>query len=97
MYIARIGLATGIIPALDMVGFSALLADTAMGLFGKHFFISIPKIAEGTTVFIRFRNVLPEQATSLFATITKHKRYNLACSPTQSDPQPMFVHFFQDK
>lgn len=64
-------------------------ADTAMCFFRKHLFVGVPKVAEDTARFVFFRDARPQFEASLFATVSDHKCHNLACPPTQGDPQPM--------
>jgi len=90
-------LATGIVSAFHMVSFATLLADTVMRLFGKDLLVGIPKVAESTTLLVFFRDAFPQFATGLFTAISDHKRHDLACPTTKGDPEPTFIHFFQDK
>ena len=90
-------MAAGIVPTFHVIGFATPFADAAMSRFGKDLFIGVPKVTEGAAPFVLIGDSIPQFATSLLATISDHKRHNLARAATNRDPQPPFIRFFQDK
>ena len=91
---ARQALPKGIIPTLDMSGFSTISANSAVLLLWDHRLIGGPEIGEAMTRTIWQRDGLPQTRTGGFAAISCHVCHHLSHLTTERDPDPRLIRLF---
>ena len=84
--IAGVPLTKGIVPTFHMIRLTTAFADALMPVGWKDQLIGFPKITEGPTVLIGFRNLFPQFATGGFTPIPNHKGDNLPGAAAQRRP-----------
>ena len=84
--IAREPLTPGVVPALDVRGFTRNLAHAVMRLGRPYFLIGVPEIALRLTGLVIRRYFVSESVTSLFTAVADGERDHLARPPAQGDP-----------
>ena len=82
---------------LDMSCLPTLLADGLMSFWGQNLLVGGPEITVTATALIRLWNAPPELAATLFAAITTVISDYLPGAPTQGNPNPAFIAFFEDE
>ena len=90
-------LSQGIIPALQVSGFSGILANRTMGFFRKDCGISFPKITKGVTLSVILWNEIPQFNASFLTVVARNKGNTLASSATKSGPKPDLIDLLIDK
>jgi hypothetical protein len=80
-----------------MIGLSASFPNAFMRLFWKDQLIGFPEITVTLATFVGGWDLLPQFATGRLASISNHKRHDLASSAAHDSPQPAFVPSFLDK
>src|SRR5215210_5365745 len=91
-------LAQSAVPALHMVGLSAVLAHRLVPIFGKDLLVALPKVAVEHSLTVTFGNTLPQFPTSLLAPVADRVSHHLAgTTPAQSQPNPAFALLFVDE
>src|SRR5262245_7812993 len=86
--VAGMALAQGVIPSLHMIGFSARLADTAVGLGWKDFAGALPQITQAATAFVGWGDAPPQAPPRPRPMIPQDKSHDLARTPPQRGPHP---------
>lgn len=88
-------LAQGIVPTLNMSGFTGFFANRMMfsGQMTENCIVGLPKVTEGGTMTVRAGNPRPQAPTIFFGTPTDKVGNNLASAPTECYPDPAFVFF----
>src|SRR5437879_6140995 len=87
----------GVIPPLDMGGFSRLFSHGSMLLLWDHRRICRPEVSETMPLTILLWNGLPQPLTRLFTPITHCIGHHLARLAAESNPNPGVVGFFEHK
>jgi len=87
----------GVIPALDMGGFSRLFAHRCVLLLWDYRSVHCLEVGEAVSMAIAVWNGLPQPQTRLFAAITHGRGDHLPCLTAQGNPQPGVVGFFEHK
>ena len=90
-------LAQRIIPALDMGGFSGLFAHRNVLFLGNHCCVGGPEVREAMPLAIPLWNGFPQPLTRPFAPIPNRIRHHLPRLPTEGNPHPGVVGFFEHK
>lgn len=84
---SRESLAQGAVEALDVicVGLGLTLRELVRR---DNFGVSLPDVRETVRLLIRFWNGLPQFLASSLAASSNDKGHDLACAPTQRQPEP---------